>query len=113
MPITKNYFVSDLASEMKLPVLVVAQNKLGCLNHSLLTIQSIRAKNADASGLILNPLVSNSDIDSATNADVLAKIIDLPILPMLTADSAELSPGWRSLLNLESVSHLSESRTQV
>jgi dethiobiotin synthetase len=34
VPIRADYFVSDLAAEMKLPVLVVAQNRLGCLNHT-------------------------------------------------------------------------------
>ena len=36
-----DYFVSDLAVEMKLPVLVVALNRLGCLNHTALTVRSI------------------------------------------------------------------------
>lgn len=31
VPIRPDYFVSDLAAAMKLPVLVVAQNRLGCL----------------------------------------------------------------------------------
>ncbi|HEX4706279.1 MAG TPA: dethiobiotin synthase, partial [Candidatus Udaeobacter sp.] len=39
VPIRSDYFVSDLAVAMKLPVLVVAQNRLGCLNHAALTVQ--------------------------------------------------------------------------
>jgi dethiobiotin synthetase len=38
VPIRPDYFVSDLAAAMKLPVLVVAQNRLGCLNHAALTV---------------------------------------------------------------------------
>jgi dethiobiotin synthetase len=41
VPIRADYFVSNLAVEMKLPVLVVAQNRLGCLNHSVLTVRCI------------------------------------------------------------------------
>jgi dethiobiotin synthetase len=33
VPIRANYFGSDLAAAMKVPVLMVAQNRLGCLNH--------------------------------------------------------------------------------
>jgi dethiobiotin synthetase len=33
VPIHRNYFVSDLVASMKLPVLAVASNRLGCLNH--------------------------------------------------------------------------------
>jgi AAA domain-containing protein len=39
VPIRSDYFVSDLAAAMKLPVLVVAQNRLGCLNHTALTVR--------------------------------------------------------------------------
>jgi dethiobiotin synthetase len=38
VPIRSDYFVSDLAAAMKLPVLVVAQKRLGCLNHAALTV---------------------------------------------------------------------------
>lgn len=31
VPIRPDYFVSDLAAAMKLPVLVIAQNRPGCL----------------------------------------------------------------------------------
>jgi dethiobiotin synthetase len=103
VPITKNYFVSDLAAAMNLPVLVLAQNRLGCLNHTLLTLQSIDAKGARAAGIVLNPLANAADIATATNADVLAKIIDLPLLPMLTEDSAELSADWCRALTINSV----------
>jgi dethiobiotin synthetase len=34
VPIRPDYFVADLAVDMKLSVLVVAQNRLGCLNHT-------------------------------------------------------------------------------
>ena len=42
-PIQSDYFVSDLAAAMKLPVLVVAQNRLGCLNHAALTVRKVAA----------------------------------------------------------------------
>jgi dethiobiotin synthetase len=100
VPITKNYFVGDLAAAMDLPVLVLARNQLGCLNHTLLTLQSIEAKAARAAGIVLNPLANGADIATATNADVLAKIIDLPLLPILTEDSTELSVDWCCALTI-------------
>ena len=41
VPIHRSYFVSDLAVAMKLPVIAVAYNQLGCLNHAVLTAQGI------------------------------------------------------------------------
>ncbi len=101
VPITNNYFVGDLAAAMDLPVLVLAQNRLGCLNHTLLTLQSIDAKGTRAAGIVLNPLANGADIAIATNADVLTKIIDLPLLPMLTEDSADLSADWCRALTVD------------
>jgi hypothetical protein len=41
VPITTDYFTSDLAAEFRLPVLLIAQNRLGCLNHVFLTLLGI------------------------------------------------------------------------
>lgn len=101
VPITQNYFVSDLGAAMNLPVLVVAQNRLGCLNHTLLTLQSVAAKETCCAGVVLNPLVASTDIASATNAEVLEKIIDFPILPMLSEESTELSENWCRALAID------------
>ena len=35
VPIHHNYFVSDLAVAMKVPVVAVAYNRIGCLNHAV------------------------------------------------------------------------------
>lgn len=40
VPITPGYFSNDLAADLRLPVLVVAENRLG-LNHILLTVRAI------------------------------------------------------------------------
>src|SRR5438093_10255488 len=44
VPIRRDFFVSDLAAEMELPIVVVAANRLGAINHTLLTVREIRAK---------------------------------------------------------------------
>lgn len=62
VPITENYFVSDLAAAIDVPVLVVVQNKLGCLNHTLLTVQSIEMLRMKIAGVVLNPQTSGADI---------------------------------------------------
>ena len=37
VPIATDYLSNDLAAELGLPVIVVVMNRLGCLNHTLLT----------------------------------------------------------------------------
>jgi dethiobiotin synthetase len=100
VPIRADYFVSDLAVEMKLPVLVVAQNRLGCLNHTTLTVRSVVDRGISCAGVVLNDLPGATDIASATNADILQKIVDVPILSGLEENAQEFPPGWRRMIDL-------------
>ncbi len=99
VPIRADYFVSDLAAEMKLPVLVVALNRLGCLNHTALTVRSIVEHGLPCAGIVLNELPGATDIATATNADILQEIMDVPLLPGLLEDMDELPPGWRRMMD--------------
>jgi len=99
VPIRADYFVSDLAAEMKLPVLVVAQNRLGCLNHTALTVRSIVKRGLPCAGIVLNELPGATDVATATNADILQEIIDVPLLPGLLEEMNELPPDWRRIMD--------------
>jgi dethiobiotin synthetase len=95
VPIRSDYFVSDLAAAMNLPVLVVAQNRLGCLNHATLTVRSIAAYRLRCVGLVLNTVDPSSDIAASTNADVLKRILDVPLLAGLGQNLTQLPDDWR------------------
>jgi dethiobiotin synthetase len=99
VPIHQDYFVSDLAVAMALPVLVVAQNRLGCLNHTALTIRSITAHGLPCAGVVLNGIPEQSDIAAMTNLDVLKKIVDPPILSGLMENLNELPVAWRLMID--------------
>lgn len=98
VPIRADYFVCDLAAEMKLPVLVVAQNRLGCLNHSVLTVRSIEDHGLRCAGLVLNRPGGVTEIAVSTNADILKRIIRVPILPELGEEMAEMPIEWKDLI---------------
>ncbi len=98
VPIRPDYFVSDLAAAMKLPVLVVAQNRLGCLNHAALTVRSVAAYELRCIGLVLNSTEMASDIAGLTNADILKQILNVPLLAGLGENLTELPVDWRLML---------------
>ncbi len=83
VPITADYFSSDLAADLGLPVLVVAHNKLGCLNHILLTVCGIAEAELKCAGVVLNDLGVEGDLASQTNADILRRCVPLPIVEKL------------------------------
>jgi dethiobiotin synthetase len=99
VPIHRNYFVSDLAVAMKLPVLAVAYNRLGCLNHAVLTVQSILGHGLRCVGLVLNNTQETNDIAALTNSDILRKILDVPLLCGLGENLTELPADWRAVLD--------------
>ena len=99
VPIRRDYFMSDLAVEMALPVLVAAQNRLGCLNHTALTVRSIAAHRLPCAGVVLNGPPDPSDIAAVTNLDILRKIIDPPLLSELTENLDQLPADWRLMID--------------
>ncbi|HSH38995.1 MAG TPA: dethiobiotin synthase [Chthoniobacterales bacterium] len=96
-PIRDDYFVSDLCAELQLPVLIVARNRLGCLNHTMLTIESVAARGLRCVGVAFNNPGPSSDAAETTNLDVLKRISSVPLLPGLTAEIAAFPPEWRQI----------------
>lgn len=80
VPITQNYFISDLAKDLNLPVILVAANRLGALNHILLSIKAIQDKGLKCAGIILNQLEDEMDTPMITNKGLLESLTDVPLL---------------------------------
>lgn len=101
VPIRRDYFVADLAAELGLPVAVVVRNRLGAINHTLLTVESIRRRGLQCAGVILNhadrPCPGDDDVAAmaatTTNAAVIENIIELPILLEVQHGQSELRLG--------------------
>jgi dethiobiotin synthetase len=98
VPIRADYFISDLAAEMGFPVLVVTQNRLGCLNHTMLTVRSIANQGLHCAGIALNNRLGETDIAVATNAQILEKIVDIPVLTGLAENVSQLPTSWRQII---------------
>jgi dethiobiotin synthetase len=99
VPIRADYFVSDLALEMRLPVLVVAQNRLGCLNHTVLTVRSVLQHKLGCAGVVLNGVPVTDDIAALTNADILGRILNVPLLGGLGEHLMELPANWQVMID--------------
>jgi dethiobiotin synthetase len=80
VPITENYFVSDLAKDLNLPVILVAANRLGAINHILLTLAAIEAKGLKCAGIILNQLEDEMDTPMITNKGIIESLTIVPLL---------------------------------
>jgi dethiobiotin synthetase len=66
-PIAEDATFADLAIALDYPVLVVARSGLGTLNHTLLTIEAVRARALRIAGIILNSTEPGDDESATTN----------------------------------------------
>ena len=61
VPIDKRKLVIDIARQLRLPVLIVSANKLGAINHTLLTVEAVRKRNMRIIGILFNTLSGKTD----------------------------------------------------
>ncbi len=66
-PLSNALTVLDLATQIQAPIVVVAANRLGVINHTRLTVEQIRHSGLDVAAVILNELQeSDADDESLT-----------------------------------------------
>lgn len=92
VPVGASWRVADLAESLGWPVLVVASDRLGVINHTLLTVAAVRLRGLRVAGVVL----TRSDSDG-NREDLRALLPDLPIVSMATL---ELSAGNRPLVEV-------------
>lgn len=94
-PLAPRLTMADLAVALGLPVLVVVANRLGCLNHSLLTVESIRSHGLPCSGFILNTICTDtSDVSITTNRRALEEASGLPVLLEVANAQTSAAFAW-------------------
>jgi len=94
VPMDSTHTVREWAQELGLPVLIVCRATLGTLNHSLLTVDSIRRAGLQIPGIIMNFHTSQEDAATRTNPGILEEWSKLPVAKLpSTATSWEI-PDW-------------------
>ena len=101
VPLAPGYEVRDWARDLGLPVVVVARAGLGTLNHTLLTVDSIRATGLTCAGIVLNPGAEPSEAPSGeastlarrTNGPLLQDLLGLPVFQVEGATARQI-PLW-------------------
>ena len=75
VPLNKRKLVIDVAEELNLSVLIVVGNKLGAINHTLLTIEALKTRKMKIVGIVFNNLESKgSDIILKDNPKIIEAI---------------------------------------
>lgn len=85
-PIANKKLTSDLAVKVNLPVILVVNNTLGCINHSLLSIQAIESLGLNIKFIILNDL---NEIVPLDNFNELSSYTSIPVLRLKHNEKAD------------------------
>ena len=100
-PISDTASMADLAAALGLPVLLVVGLRLGCLNHALLTRDSLATRGAAPAGWIANAIDSHFERAEENLATLIARLGEPPLarVPFLAchAGAPDLSAAASSL----------------
>src|SRR5215510_12387854 len=80
VPLLPSYTYADLAKVLKLPVIVIAANKLGMINHLLLTLEHASCKGLSVLGYVLNQIESQPSLAAETNRETLVSLTGVSCL---------------------------------
>lgn len=87
VPVTRDLLYADLFARWGLPVVIVARTALGTINHSLMTIEVLRARGVRVAGILFSgDEVADSQATICAMGQV-ASLGRLPRLDPLTPDS--------------------------
>ena len=81
-PILKDYFITDLIKQMKIPTIIVTRTKVGTVNHTLMTVMMCKKYKIPIKGIIINNFDSDGypinqlkkDLEDLTGIKVLGSI---------------------------------------
>ncbi|MEE9302541.1 MAG: dethiobiotin synthase [Thiotrichaceae bacterium] len=98
-PLASDGLNADLAKQLGLPVLLVADDKLGCINHILLSLAAIEGYGLSIKGVILN---TRKEVDVETqmnNFDDLQSLIGTPVFQVAYQQESISEELLRKLIN--------------
>ncbi|MGH7810288.1 MAG: dethiobiotin synthase [Candidatus Binatia bacterium] len=84
VPLLPSFTYADFARVLKLPVLIVGANKLGAINHLLLTLEHAACKGLMTLGYVLNRTSDEASLAAETNREVLSNLTGVPCLGELS-----------------------------
>ncbi|QLH02909.1 dethiobiotin synthase [Nitrosopumilus cobalaminigenes] len=77
-PILKDYFITNLIKEMKIPTVIVTRSKVGTVNHTIMTIKMCEKYKIPVKGIIINDFDKGYPVKDLTKD--LQNLTGVPVL---------------------------------
>ena len=75
VPLNDTKTMADLAIALDIPIILVVGMKLGCINHSLLTLEAITARNLSLHGWVANHIEPNMQMLTENEVSLAARVV--------------------------------------
>jgi malonyl-CoA O-methyltransferase len=100
-PLCAGALTADLMARLALPIILVARTTLGTINHTLLSLEALRARNLQLLGVVLAGVASAGNRDAIVRHGGVPIMAELPRLeppaPNTIAAAAAVFPDWKSV----------------
>jgi len=97
VPITTEYSVRDLASELALPLLVAARPSLGTINHTLLTLEAARGAGLQVAAVVMTPWPAEPSVMEQSNRLAVERLGHVEVLGMAPTTPSSLASAGLAL----------------
>ena len=109
VPILEDYFMSDLALDLELPILLVSRPNLGTLNHTLLSLDFAEKRGLDIAGIVISNYPWDPGIPEQTNPELILSMTGVNMLGILP-NSNSISVEKGEVGNLRELAQTSLSK---
>jgi dethiobiotin synthetase len=84
-PLGPQYLMIDLIEELKLPVVLVSENYLGSINHTLMTFACLKSRRIAIQGIVFNGLENKASQDYILEHTELPFLFAIPKFELINA----------------------------
>ena len=95
VPLNGESFVADLIAKLGLPVILVARSQIGTINHTLLSLEALRARQIEIAGVVINGPANPANRDALANFGRVPIVAELPVFEPL--DRASVAQAARRI----------------
>ncbi len=102
-PLCADGLNADLAESLNLPILLVAENRLGCINQVLLNVEAIEAQGLTLKAIVLNMPSCQDNIahpKNMNNHEDIKNLVGYPIISISHRQHTQTNDSFKELASL-------------
>ncbi len=87
VPLNEKELMIDLIAALRLPALIAARSGLGTINHTLLTVEILRARGLEISGVVMNGEPNRENRNAIEHFGDVKILAEIPKFQLLTREN--------------------------